>query len=252
MATRPRKAATPAAAGSPAAKSRPVQPAAAAPRDTVGDRAAHAVEIVARLRGEYPQAGIVLDFESDWELLVAVILSAQCTDKMVNQVTAKLFQKYRIIEDYASADPAEFEVDIRPTGFFRNKTKHIIGAAQKVLADYGGQVPASMVELLTLPGVARKTANIVLGNAHPEAYAADPDSGIAVDTHVNRLSQRLGLATSSDSDKIEQELMAIVPREDWFQLTYLLIEHGRAVCDAKRPRCGDCLLQDICPSAFKV
>ncbi|MBN1321179.1 MAG: endonuclease III [Thermoleophilia bacterium] len=215
-------------------------------------RAARAGEIVARLRAEYPQAGIVLNYGSDWELLVAVILSAQCTDKMVNQVTAKLFEKYRTIEDYASAEPAEFEADIRPTGFFRNKTKHIIGAAQKVLADFGGEIPSSMAELLTLPGVARKTANIVLGNAHAEAYASDPDAGVAVDTHVNRLSRRLGLADSENSDKIEQELMKIVPREDWFQLTYLLIEHGRAICDAKRPRCADCTLQDICPSAFKV
>ncbi len=244
MATRSKKTATSAGGGGPAATSDPVRTA---------DRcAAHATEIIARLRGEYPQAGIVLDFGSDWELLVAVILSAQCTDKMVNQVTARLFRKYRAVAEYASADPAEFELDIRPTGFFRNKTKHIIGAAQRILADYGGEVPASMAELLTLPGVARKTANIVLGNAHPQAYAADPESGIAVDTHVSRLSQRLGLATSTNADKIERELMAIVPREDWFQLTYLLIEHGRAVCDAKRPRCGDCLLQDVCPSAFKV
>ena len=194
----------------------------------------------------------MLDFGNDWELLVAVILSAQCTDKMVNQVTARLFKKYRTVEDYASADPVEFEADIRPTGFFRNKTKHILGAAQKLLMDYSGEVPASMSGLLTLPGVARKTANVVLGNAHPEAYATDPDAGIAVDTHVNRLSQRLGLATSSDSDKIERELMEIVPREDWFRLTYLLIEHGRAVCMARRPRCGECLLADICPSAFTI
>jgi endonuclease-3 len=213
---------------------------------------AHAVEVIARLRAEYPQAGIVLDFGSDWELLVAVVLSAQCTDKMVNRVTTGLFRKYRTIEDYASADLAEFEADIRPTGFFRNKAKHIIGSAQKILADYGGEVPASMAELLTLPGVARKTANVVLANAHPEAYAADPEAGIAVDTHVNRLSQRLGLATSANSDKIERELLEIVPRADWFQLTYLLIEHGRAVCTAKRPRCGECLLQDVCPSAFRV
>ncbi len=215
-------------------------------------KAARAREVIARLKGEYPRAGIVLNYGSDWELLVAVILSAQCTDKKVNEVTAKLFKKYRTIEDYASADPAEFEADIRPTGFFRNKTKHIIGSAQKVLSEYDGKLPASMTELLTLPGVARKTANIVLGNAYPERYASDGEAGIAVDTHVNRLSQRLGLATSSDSSKIEQELMEIVPRADWFQLTYLLIEHGRAVCTAKRPRCGDCLLQDICPSAFKV
>jgi endonuclease-3 len=209
-------------------------------------------EIVARLRDEYPGARIVLEFGNDWELLVSVILSAQCTDKMVNQVTASLFRKYRNIEDYASADPLEFESDIRSTGFFRNKTKHIIGAAQKVLADFGGEIPASIAELLTLPGVARKTANIVLGNAHPEAYAADPDAGIAVDTHVHRLSRRLGLASSDDPDKIERELMAIVPRTDWFQLTYLLIEHGRAVCAAKRPVCGECVLQDLCPSAFGV
>ena len=217
-----------------------------------GGKAAHALELISRLRSEYPRAGIVLDFGSDWELLVSVILSAQCTDTMVNRVTATLFQKYRTIEDYASADSAEFEADIRPTGFFRNKTKHIIGSAQKVLADYSGEIPAGMAELLTLPGVARKTANIVLGNAHPEAYATDPEAGIAVDTHVNRLSQRLGLATSDNSDKIERELMEIVPRADWFQLTYLLIEHGRAVCTAKRPRCGECFLQDICPSAFRA
>jgi endonuclease-3 len=211
-----------------------------------------AAELIARLREEYPDAGIVLNYGSNWELLVSVILSAQCTDKMVNQVTTKLFQKYRTIEDYASADIEEFENDIRPTGFFRNKTKHIVASAQKVLSDFHGEVPASMTELLTLPGVARKTANIILGNAYPEAYATDPDAGIAVDTHVNRLSRRLGLADSADSDKIEKELMAIVLRDDWFQLTYLLIEHGRAVCTARRPRCGDCHLQDICPSAFKV
>jgi endonuclease-3 len=209
-----------------------------------------AKEVVTRLRREYPEARIVLDFSNDWELLVAVILSAQCTDKMVNQVTAKLFRKYRGVEAYASADPLEFEADIRSTGFFRNKAKHIIAAAQKVLADYGGEVPSGIVGLLTLPGVARKTANVVLGNAHPEAYARDPDAGIAVDTHVQRLSRRLRLAASDDPVKIERELMAIVPRADWFQLTYLLIEHGRAVCDAKRPRCDACLLQDVCPSAF--
>jgi endonuclease III len=212
--------------------------------------AAHATEVITRLRGEYPDAHIVLDYGNDWELLVAVILSAQCTDKMVNQVTAKLFRKYRSVEDYASADPATFEADIRSTGFFRNKAKHIIAAAQKVLADHGGAVPASIAGLLTLPGVARKTANVVLANAHPKAYAKDADAGIAVDTHVHRLSRRLGLAVADDPVKIEKELMAIVPRADWSQLTYLLIEHGRAVCDAKRPRCADCLLQDLCPSGL--
>ncbi len=215
------------------------------------DRSSQAAEIIRRLREGYPDAHIALSFGSDWELLVAVILSAQCTDKMVNQVTAKLFKKYRAIEDYAGADVTEFETDIRPTGFFRNKTKHIMGAAQKILADFGGEVPASMAELLTLPGVARKTANIVLGNAHTKAYAKDPDAGIAVDTHVGRLSQRLGLTSSKDPEKIERELMTIVPREEWQHITYLLIEHGRAVCTAKRPHCAECFLQDICPSAFR-
>jgi endonuclease-3 len=227
-------------------------PAPRAAKAAGAEKEARAEEVVSRLKTAYPDAGIVLTFNNDWELLVSVILSAQCTDKMVNQVTATLFRKYRTIEDYASADPAEFEADIRPTGFFRNKTKHIIGSAQKVLANFGGEVPASMVELLTLPGVARKTANIVLGNAHPEAYATDPESGIAVDTHVNRLSRRLGLVTSDNPNKIERELMAIIPRDDWFQLTYLLIEHGRVVCAAKRALCGECVLQDICPSAFKA
>jgi len=217
-----------------------------------GATPARAREVVARLRDEYPDARIMLVFKNDWELLVAVILSAQCTDKKVNEVTAGLFRKYRSIEDYASADPMEFESDIRPTGFFRNKTKHIIGAAQKILSDFHGEVPANMTDLLTLPGVARKTANVVLGNAHPDSYATDPEAGIAVDTHVHRLSRRLALASSDDPQKIERELMAIVPREDWFRLTYLLIEHGRAICTAQRPRCGTCLLNDICPSAFLV
>ncbi len=219
---------------------------------TPSDRKAQAVEVIRRLREAYPNAHIVLNFNNDWELLVSVMLSAQTTDVTVNKVTAHLFKKYRTVEDYAGADRAAFEQDIHATGFFRNKAKHVIASAQKVLADYGGEVPASMKELLTLPGVARKTANIILGNAHPDAYASDPDAGIAVDTHVNRLSQRLGLAASKDSDKIERELMEVVPRDDWFELTYLLIEHGRAVCTAQRPRCGECLLNDICPSAFKV
>lgn len=223
----------------------------AAGRAPTGDPA-HAAEIIRRLGAHHPDARIVLDFGSDWELLVAVILSAQCTDKMVNRVTAELFSKYRTVEDYAGADVTTFEADIRSTGFFRNKTKHILGAARKVLSEFGGEVPATMAGLLTLPGVARKTANIVLGNAHPEIYAVDPDAGLAVDTHVARLSRRLGLAVSTNPDKIERELMAVVRREDWLRLTYLLIEHGRAVCDAKRPRCGVCVLQDVCPSAFRV
>lgn len=214
------------------------------------ERKAKVREIIARLRREYPSARIALNFGNEWELLVAVILSAQCTDKKVNEVTASLFKKYPTIEDFAAADLAELEMDIRPTGFYRNKAKHIKEAAQKILIEYGGTVPASMAELLTLPGVARKTANIVLGNAYPEAYARDPDAGIAVDTHVARLSQRLGLVDATTAEKIERQLMEIVPREDWFEFTYLLIDHGRAVCDAKRPRCAECVLVDLCPSAF--
>jgi endonuclease-3 len=212
-------------------------------------REKQAAEVTARLREAYPDAHIVLDFGNEWELTVAVILSAQCTDVMVNKVTADLFRKYRTVEDYAGADPAEFEQDIRPTGFFRNKTKHILGAAQVVLHEHGGEVPHSISGLLTLPGVARKTANIVLSNADPEAFAADPDAGIAVDTHVQRLSNLLGLADSKDPNKTEAQLLGIIPREDWPTITYLLIEHGRAVCVARRPRCGECLLNDICPSA---
>jgi endonuclease-3 len=212
-------------------------------------RRSQAAEVTARLRDAYPDAHIVLNFGSEWELVVAVILSAQCTDVMVNKVTADLFHKYRTIEQYAGADPAEFEQDIRPTGFFRNKTKHILGAAQTVLHDHGGEVPHTIAGLLTLPGVARKTANIVLSNADPDAFAADPDAGIAVDTHVQRLSNLLGLAASKDPNKTETQLLEIIPREDWPQITYLLIEHGRAVCVARRPRCGECLLNDICPSA---
>jgi endonuclease-3 len=219
---------------------------------TTADRKARAQEVIRRLRAEYADAHIVLRYGDNWELLVAVVLSAQTTDIGVNKVTEKLFKKYRTVQDYASADPADFEQDIHATGFFRNKTKSIMGAARKILADYDGEVPATMKELLTLPGVARKTANIVLGNAYPDKYATDPDAGIAVDTHVARLSQRLGLVTSSDPGKIERELMEIVPREDWFQLTYLLIDHGRAVCTAKKPEHEDCVLVDICPSAFRV
>ena len=216
----------------------------------VDDPKAQAIEVLRRLKAEYPDAHIVLDYGNRWELLVAVILSAQCTDKKVNEVTSKLFKEYPTVEDYAGANLAELEAAVRPTGFYHNKAKHILASARQILADFGGEVPTTMAELLTLPGVARKTANVVLGNADPEAFAKDPDAGIAVDTHVNRLSQRLGLVSSSDSEKIETQLVAIVPRDDWFRLTYLFIEHGRAICTGQRPRCADCVLQDICPSAF--
>lgn len=220
--------------------------------ESLGWRKKQAAESLRRLGQEYPGAGIVLHYNNDFELLVAVILSAQATDKKVNEVTARLFEKYRSVEDYASADPSEFEQDIRETGFFRNKTKSVLGAARKILAEYGGELPHTTKELLTLPGVARKTANVVLGNADPAAYARDPDAGIAVDTHVFRVSARLGLSSSKNPETTERELMEAVPRELWFQTTYLLIEHGRQICVARKPKCAQCLLNDICPSAFKV
>lgn len=176
-------------------------------------------------------------------MLFATILSAQCTDAMVNKVTEKLFAKYPTLEDYAAADPLELQQDIRPTGFFRQKAKSLQGAAAKLLSDFGGEVPQTMEELTSLPGAARKTANIVLGNAFGKVV------GIAVDTHVRRLSQRLGLTENEDPNKIEKDLMTLVPKDKWFHLTYLFIEHGRAVCKAPVPRCADCVLSDICPSS---
>jgi endonuclease III len=204
------------------------------------------ITVIKRLKKVYPHASIALKFGNNWELLVATELSAQCTDKKVNEVTETLFKKYRTVADYAHADSSEFEQDIRPTGFFRNKTKNIIGAAQMVLTEFGGDVPRTMNEIIRLPGVARKTANIVLGNAYGVV------DGIAVDTHVQRLSRRLGLSEGKTPEIIERDLMDLWPRAEWFGATYLLIEHGRAVCTAKKPQCGVCVLNDICPSAFKV
>jgi endonuclease-3 len=200
-------------------------------------------EIYRRLEREYPNAKCALNFSNPHEMLFATILSAQCTDAMVNKVTADLFRKYPTIKDYAEADREELEADIKPTGFFRQKTKSLQGSARKILEEYGGEVPDTMEELLTLPGVARKTANIVLGNAFGKSV------GIAVDTHVRRVSQRLGLTANHDPDKIEQDLMRLVPRKNWFPITYLFIDHGRAVCKAPVPRCEDCVLSDICPSS---
>jgi len=199
-----------------------------------------ALEIITRLKREYPDARIVLNYSNPLELLVAVILSAQCTDKKVNEVTKVLFKKYRDVYDYANARLEELEKDIRPTGFYRNKAKNIISMANMLIERFGGEVPATMEDLTQLPGVARKTANVVLGNAFGVV------EGIAVDTHVKRLSNRLGLSKNTDPEKIEIDLMDIVPRGEWFKLTYLLIEHGRAVCDAKKPRCDGCVLNDIC------
>ena len=205
---------------------------------------AHAAEVIKRLEKEYPGARIALKHANPLELLVATILSAQATDVGVNKVTPGLFEKYRTVADYANADREQFEGEIRSTGFYRNKAKNIINAARTLLDNFGGQVPRTMAELITLPGVARKTANIVLYNAYGVV------DGIAVDTHVGRLAQRLGLSPHKDPVKIERDLMRQVPRQKWGRFSYLLIDHGRAVCTARTPKCDICLLNDICPSAF--
>jgi len=198
-------------------------------------------EIIKRLNKEYLNTKIALKFGNPLEILVATILSAQCTDKRVNIVTQTLFKKYKKTGDYANADPKVFENEIRSTGFYRNKAKNIINAAKMILNNYKGKVPDTMQDLLSLPGVARKTANIVLGNAYGKV------EGIAVDTHVRRLSQRLGLSRTDNPEKIEQDLINIVPKNEWFRITNLLIDHGRKICGARKPLCGNCVLEDLCP-----
>ena len=200
-------------------------------------------EIIRRLRRHYPDTRTALEFRSPFEILVATILAAQCTDERVNKVTPGLFQEYPTPADFAAADRAELEAAIRSTGFFRNKAKSIIGASQKIVQEFGGVVPDTMDKLVTLPGVARKTANIVLSSGYGKA------EGIAVDTHARRLSQRLGLSHESDPDKIERDLLAVVPKKDWLDFNYLLVDHGRAVCQARKPRCPECFLRQLCPSA---
>lgn len=208
-------------------------------------------EILRRLQEAYPDATVALDFSNPLECVVATILSAQSTDTRVNLVTRDLFAKYRTPEDYLKVPEEELQQDIHATGFFRQKTKAIRGMAEKLLADFDGEVPRTMAELVTLPGVARKTANIVQGNAYSDAAAQDPNAGIAVDTHVGRVAVRLGLTerTSKEAEKIEADLMRLVSRPDWYDATYLFIEHGRRTCDAKRPRCEDCPVEPLCPSS---
>jgi endonuclease-3 len=208
-----------------------------------------APEIMRRLKAAYPNAKVALNFSTPLETLVATILSAQTTDQGVNQVTKTLFKKYRSPQDYLQVPEAELAADIKPTGFFNQKTKALRGASQKIVEQYGGQVPRTMAELITLPGVARKTANIVQGNAYPEEHRKDSDAGIAVDTHVRRVAQRLGFTSEKGPDRIEQDLMPLIPREDWFSFTYVLIDHGRQVCKAPVPRCEVCPVNDLCPSS---
>jgi endonuclease-3 len=209
-----------------------------------------APEIIRRLKKADPDAKIALRFSNPLELLVATILSAQTTDEGVNKVTESLFRKYRSAEDYLRVPKQELATDIHATGFFNQKANAIRGAAKKIVEEFGGRVPETMAELITLPGVARKTANIVQGNAFPEHQAMDPDAGIAVDTHVRRVSQRLGFTSNKDPDKIERDLMRLIPRDDWFPFTYVLIEHGRKVCKAPTPRCEVCPVNDLCPSSL--
>ena len=205
-----------------------------------------APEIIRILTETYADAKVALEFSNPLEMLVATILSAQCTDERVNMVTQGpegLFKKYRKAEDYLKIAEPELAADIRPTGFFNQKTKAIRGACRVIVEKHGGKVPDTMEELVELPGVARKTANIVLGNAFGTV------EGIAVDTHVKRVSQRLGFTKEKNPDKIEQDLMRVVPKEQWFQFTYVLIEHGRAICKAPTPRCEQCPVNHLCPSS---
>ena len=214
--------------------------------ETLADKKKRVEKIIELLEKEYPDAKTALHYSNPLEILVATILSAQATDKQVNVVTKSLFKKYKTTKDYANADLSELEQDIRSTGFYRNKAKHLKNAAKLLVEKYDGKVPRNMDELVELQGVARKTANIVLSNAYGIVV------GLAVDTHVKRLSQRLGLTDNTNPDKIEKDLMDIVPKKQWARVTNLLIFHGRNVCTARKPNCKECTLNKLCPSAFKV
>jgi endonuclease-3 len=200
--------------------------------------------IIAELRRLYPDAKCSLDFSTPLQLLIATQLAAQCTDERVNMVTKDLFRKYRSVEDFATVSQEELEQDIKSTGFYRNKAKNIRATCQRIITDFGGEVPHTMKDLLSLPGVARKTANVVLGNAFGIV------EGYIVDTHNMRLSRRFGWTASEDPVKIEQALMRIIPQKDWLDLSHFLIYHGRAVCVARKPLCEQCTLAKLCPSAF--
>lgn len=207
------------------------------------ERRRRARKIVTRLKKEYPDARCTLSFKTPHQLMVATILSAQCTDERVNMVTDTLFKKYRRPEDFARAPLGELEDDIRSTGFFRNKARAIKASSKIIAGDYGGRPPDDLARLVKLPGVGRKTASVILGAAYGRA------EGIVVDTHVSRLSRRLGLAVGRDAIKIEKELVELIPKGDWIIVSHLLIDHGRAVCRARRPNCEKCVLTRLCPSA---
>lgn len=221
-------------------------PAAIKRPKTAGERKARVAKILEILNDTYPEAACALVHKNAWQLLVATILSAQSTDKLVNQVTPGLFKKYPTVQDFANANQAELGQDIHSTGFFNNKAKALIGASKKVLSDFGGKVPRTMEEMLTIPGAARKTANVVLGTAYGVA------SGIVVDTHVQRVSQRLDLTKNTDPVKIEQDLMKIIPQDRWILFSHQTILHGRALCVARKPRCAECPLDPLCYAKDKT
>ncbi|MBI4478940.1 MAG: endonuclease III [Acidobacteria bacterium] len=223
-----------------AAKSRQGKGARPSGQDPVRVR-----EIIKRLEKAYPEAQCALHHHNAWELLVATILSAQCTDERVNKVTPELFRKYPTPKDFAALRPEVLEAEIRSTGFFRNKTKSILGSARKIVQDFSGKVPDTMEELLTLPGVARKTANVVLGTAFRKA------TGVVVDTHVHRIAQRLDLSREKTPEKIEQDLMRIVPQSKWIDFSHQMIFHGRRCCTARSPKCSACSLENLCYSEDK-
>ncbi|HET7483167.1 MAG TPA: endonuclease III [Actinomycetota bacterium] len=210
--------------------------------------------LLRRLKKAYPEAKIALTYESPLECVIAVILSAQSTDALVNTVTPGLFAKYKRPEDYLAVPEEELQQDIHATGFFRQKTRSIRGMCQKLVDDFDGEVPQTMAELVTLPGVARKTANVVQNNLFPEVARKDPDAGIAVDTHVGRVAVRLGLTRwgSKEAVRIEKDLKELTPRKDWYRITDLFIDHGRRICDARRPLCDQCPIEALCPSSQVV
>jgi endonuclease III len=230
---------------SPARKAK-VSPARGASLKAAGTNPQRVRAILQKLDEAYPNVTCALVHQNPFQLLISTILSAQCTDETVNRVTKTLFLKYRTPKDFAYANPAELEQDIRPTGFFRNKTKSIMGAGKKIAEEFANEVPRTMEELLTLPGVARKTANVVLGTAFGIAV------GVVVDTHVTRLSNRLDLSRNTDPKKIEQDLMQVIPREKWILFSHQLIWHGRKICQARKPKCAECNLEPLCYSKDKT
>jgi endonuclease-3 len=226
---------------------RPSKPVTTAkPARAAGTEPKRVAAILAKLNEAYPNATCELNHKNAFELLIATILSAQCTDVRVNQVTQTLFPKYPDPKAFAYATPSELEQEIRPTGFFRNKTKSVMGASKGILENFGGEVPRTMEEILTLPGVARKTANVVLGTAY------GIPSGIVVDTHVQRIANRLDLTRNEDPKKIEQDLMQVIPKDKWIQFSHQIIWHGRRVCQARKPKCTDCNMESLCYAKDKT